>query len=154
MTTTPPALATVTTAYIAMLRTVTGFAIGDGERPPEASDDAPYAIVYEISGTQMEGDAANSEATAWPVLQVTCAGRRRDLVGMLMDRVRTATFSHGALTFTNAIDAYTLNDTARSLATDDHVRVIGREFDSGGDMTPEGILFSKAERYRLWVAPS
>lgn len=145
----------ITDAVIAALAAATGKQWGDSEAPGGLATPAtPYGIVDAIPGTQVMPDAADLASTVELVYQATSVGRNRREAEALNDRAWEAILGPNAA----AIDAYTLLDEnnvlqTRHLGADDHVAVIGRQFDSDGGDQLEGPLVSVATRYRLWVSP-
>jgi hypothetical protein len=75
-----------TDAVLAMLQT-TGQAIGDMELL-EVPANKPWAILYELPGTQLSGPWGDPEADAWMRWQVTSVGYTRKQAGMMRDLVR------------------------------------------------------------------
>lgn len=145
----------VTEAVIVALTTATGRQWGDSEAPGGlAAPATPYGIVDAIPGAQVMPDAADLASTVELVYQATSVGRTRREAEWLNDRTWEAILGPNPV----SIDAYSLLDENnvvqnRHLGADDHVAIIGREFDSDGGGQLEGPLVSVATRYRLWLSP-
>lgn len=148
----PVPLANVTDALIAMLQSVTGKQIGDGEAPLELSDGEPYAFVQTIPGGYHEGDASNPDTTCTAVYQVTSIGATRWQAEAMRDLAHRAILARFATAFTNPIDNYIENEATKTLAALGW-KVAGRTHDSSGGVMPEGVVFNAHERYELWVVP-
>src|SRR5205085_7745728 len=77
-----------TDAILTMLRTATGKQIGDYEVIDPPPVDEPWAVLYPLPGTRLDGPWAEPEADAVIVYQVTSVGLTRKQCEMMQDLVR------------------------------------------------------------------
>jgi len=65
-------------AVLNNLQTITNFEVGDGERPKDVTGaflDPPYAVLFLISGGDMEGPISDSQADITLRFQITAVGQ-------------------------------------------------------------------------------
>ena len=75
--------------------------VGDAQAPED--DTLPYAVLYPIDESDMDGDLAAAQRTGWFEFQITCVGETRESSSQLGDKLRDA-----LLASSPAVAGYTL----------------------------------------------
>lgn len=125
---------------VAAIEAQSGLPVGNARIPgtAQATPDAPFAIVYQVAGTQNETAQGFPSDMTWITIQVTSVGENATQSSVMADMARTAILGKSGGSYVQALDPDGLTVCGRSI--DDLPRTF---YDEG--------LWQTTETFRLLV---